>query len=80
MMSLYFLFIEVFQLVGNPSSYIKKWKSQLIEWISPILIVINCVRLILTRVKEIPGQELSIGAKTYTLQEDQVLDEAFWIV
>lgn len=45
-LSSYFLALEVLQMIGNWMSYYNHVWEQALEVISPILIIVNCFRLI----------------------------------
>ena len=50
LMSSYFLALEILQMIGNWRSYYKHVFDQALEVISPILIIVNCFRLIFSTI------------------------------
>lgn len=84
-LSFYFIFIEVFQAVQNPTYYSRVMLTQLGDLIGPILIAINTIRFIVFEgnndsMQTSPQAEISILGERFTYKPEKVLDKTFWLM
>jgi hypothetical protein len=84
-LSFYFILIEVFQAVQNPTYYSRVMLTQLGDLIGPILIAINTIRFIVFEgnndsMQTSPQAEISILGERFTYKPEKALDKTFWLM